>query len=326
MLLNIIITLILVVLSALFSGMTLGLMSLNVHALKRKVHLGNLDAIKIYPLRKQGNQLLCTLLLGNVTVNAVLSVFLGSITVGVVAVVVSTVLIVLFGEIIPQAIFSKHALPFGAKFIWLVYIFYYVFYPVTKPLAMGLDKLLGGELPTVFSKKELMLFLDQHKKTHRTDIDHDELEILKGGLAFSEKKVKDVMTKRSDTYFIEQGTILTKVERNNIRVRGHSRIPVYNKKTNKIVGVLYSKDLINISPEEQKSVKDVMRRKILIIKDTANLDDVLNMFRKKKIHLFIVADKTKNMVGIITLEDVLEEIVGEIVDEYDILVKLGKNK
>jgi metal transporter CNNM len=106
---------VLIFFSALFSGLTLGLMGLDKYELKRKVELGNADAQKVYPLRKQGNLLLTTLLVGNVAVNAALSIFLGSIASGLVAGVVATVLIVIFGEIIPQSVFSRFALKLGAR-------------------------------------------------------------------------------------------------------------------------------------------------------------------------------------------------------------------
>src|SRR3989338_4425765 len=110
-------------LSALFSGLSLGLMSLDPFSLRRKAKLGNLAAKKIYPLRKRGNQLLCTLLIGNIAVNSTIAVLLSSLTTGVIAGFMATGLIVIFGEIVPQAIFARHALQFGAKFSWLVYPF-----------------------------------------------------------------------------------------------------------------------------------------------------------------------------------------------------------
>jgi len=151
-----VITLLLIGFSALFSGLTLGLMGLDVHELKRKAKLGDKNAIKIYPIRKHGNLLLATLLLGNVGVNSALSVFLGSIATGVVAGIVATALIFLFGEIIPQAVISRHALKFGAQTTWLVWIFLALLFPLTYPIAWVLNKMLGSEMPTIYSKHELI--------------------------------------------------------------------------------------------------------------------------------------------------------------------------
>jgi len=308
---------VLLTLSGLFSGLTLGLMSLNPFDLKRKVKLKYPFAKKIYPLRKRGNLLLCTLLLGNVGVNSVLAVFLGSITSGVIAAIVATGLIVIIGEILPQAVFSRYAMILGARASWLVYLFLIILYPVTKPLSMILDKSLGGELPTIFSKKEFRYILEEHKSYEKSDLAKHEFKILEGGLVFSEKVVKDVMTPKSNVFSIEQNTILNKENLKKIHASGHSRIPVYSKTMDKIVGRLYVKDLIIIKPESKKLVKSIMRKNVYYVDVTDNLDKVFALFKNRRVHLMVVIDEFKNILGIITLEDVLEEIVGEIIDEHD---------
>jgi len=324
--LTVVIIICLVVCSALFSGLTLGLMSLNPFSLRRKVKLGDKDAMKIYPLRKKGNLLLSTLLLGNVMVNAALSIFLGSMTTGIAALVIATGLIVLFGEILPQALFARYALKLGARMVWFVYIFFFILYPVTKPLSLGLDKLFGGELPKAVSKKEFRIMFEEQATLDKSDLDKDEMKILKGGLGFSDKTVKDVMTPRVNIFFIEQDSPLTKQTLNRLHSQGHSRVPVYDKVQDKVVGILYSKDLITVDPHDKILVKKVMRKKVQFIKETAKLDDVMNLFKQKKIHLFVVLDDFKGIAGIITLEDVLEEIVGEIVDEYDRIADMRRGK
>src|SRR3989344_321450 len=107
---KIVIVIALVVVSGLFSGLLLGLMSLSLDMLRRKVALNNPAAVRIYPLRKKSNQLLCTLILVNVAVNTAIALVLGSLTSGLAAGVIATSLIVVFGEILPQAFFAKHGL------------------------------------------------------------------------------------------------------------------------------------------------------------------------------------------------------------------------
>lgn len=290
-------------------------MSLNIFVLKRKVRLGNLDAAKIYPLRKQGNLLLCTLLLGNVAVNATLSIFLGSLTVGIIAVGVATGLIVIFGEILPQAFFARHALKFGAKCTWLVWIFLIILYPITKPISLALDAMLGGEIPTAFSKRELRLFLAEQKKLKRSEIDNDDYEILRNSLYFSELTVRSIMTPLKNCFFIERETILDNKAFSKIHSSGHSRIPIYEKRKQKVVGILFAKDLITKTPGVRADT--IMRKHVRSIKASHHLDDVLHMFQRWRNHLCIVRDSNKKVVGIVTLEDVLEEIIGEVVDEHD---------
>jgi metal transporter CNNM len=319
--LNYIIVIFLLILSGLFSGMTLGFMSLNIFSLRRRVKLGNKQATRVYPLRKRGNLLLVTLLLGNVTVNSILAIFLGSITVGVVAAFISTGLIVIFGEILPQAVFSRHALKFGSKTTGIAWVFLIIFYPIAKPLSIILDYFLGGELPTMFSKKEFKLILREQKnlkhKNKKTEVKAHEFEILEGGLEFSTRTVKSVMTPRVNTFFIRKNAVLNKNMLKKIHKQGHSRIPIYGKTKDKIVGVLYAKDLMTINPKEDILVSKIMRKEIHIISENQKLGRVLNKFKKEKVHLFIVHGKFGGVSGIITLEDVIEEIVGEIVDEHD---------
>ena len=314
----------LLLLSGLFSGLTLGLMGLDPFELKRKVKLGNKNAKKIYPLRRRGNLLLSTLLIGNVAVNSTLAVFLGSITAGVIAGFISTALIVIFGEIIPQAVFSRHALKYGSKTTWLVYIFLYLLYPITKPMAMILDKTLGGELPNIYSKHEFRLILQEQKNLKESDLSNREFAILEKGLLFSERKVHDIMTPRINTFFVSKNTLISKPLLKKVHKKGHSRIPVYDRKTEKVIGILYSKDLLMVDPEEKLRAKDIMRKHVPTILENDKLDKVLNLFKEKKVHLFVVKDEFGGMAGIVTLEDVIEEIVGEIMDEYDWIMDMRK--
>lgn len=323
---NYIIVILLLILSGLFSGLTLGLLGLNVFDIKRKARAGNKFARKIYPLRKQGNLLLVTLLLGNVAVNSTLAVFLGTITAGVIAGVVATSLIVLFGEIIPQAVFSRYALTFGSKLTWLVYVFLFLFYPVAKPIAMGLDYFLSDELPTIFSRREFRYLIQEHKRHKKTDLEKHDFEILEGGLKYSEKEVRDVMTPRKHTFFLYSTDKLGKTNLRNIQKKGHSRIPVYSQKSKKMVGILYMKDVVAVSPADRVVVKKVMRRDVHRIKETSKLNRVLHLFKEKRVHLFIVNNDAGRFTGIITLEDVLEEIVGEIVDEHDLREDMREGK
>ncbi|MCK5211744.1 DUF21 domain-containing protein, partial [Candidatus Parcubacteria bacterium] len=179
---DIVIILILVGFSALFSGLTLGFFSLSKDDLERKTKLGDARAKKIYRVRKNGNLLLCTLLIGNVAINSALSIFLGSITSGFLAGITATGLIVIFGEIIPQATFSRYAFELGVRVVWIVRIFIFVLYPICWPLAWLLDKILGDEMPSVYSRKELIKIIEEHEQSGDSKLDEDEEKIIKGAL------------------------------------------------------------------------------------------------------------------------------------------------
>ena len=149
---------ILVALSGLFSGLNLGLMSFTDDDLGLVIS-GSGDpeevecAQKIRPLRKRGNLLLCTLLLGNTLVNAVIAVLLADLTSGLVGTCVTTGLIVVFGEIVPQSICSRHALAVGALAMPLVEFFVLICYPIAYPISLILDRVLGREVSAIFSRQ-----------------------------------------------------------------------------------------------------------------------------------------------------------------------------
>ena len=314
---DLIIITILLFLSAIFSGLTLGFFSLNKEDLKRKADLGDNEARKVYAIRKNGNLLLCTLLIGNVAVNSALSIFLGGIVSGVVAGIMATSLIVIFGEILPQAIFSRYALKIGAKFSWLVRIFIFIFYPVTLPIACALNKGLGEEIPTIYSKRELIKIIEDHEDSNESDIDTDEEKIIKGALSYSSKTVDDILTPRTEVFSLPVDQKLNKSNIALICKKGHSRVPVYEKNLDNIVGILYAKDLL-LKDYESKSVGDIARDNVIFVDIDKPLDDLLNAFKNTKSHLFVVLDKHGVVSGIVTIEDVIEEIIGsEIVDEYD---------
>ena len=319
-----VVSIVLILFSALFSGLTLGLMGLDKHELERKVKLGDKSAKKVYRVRRRGNLLLTTLLLGNVGVNAILSIFLGSIATGVVAGFAAIALIFIFGEILPQAVISRHALAFGARTAWLVRIIIVLLYPVCGPIAWALDKMLGREMPTLYSRGELLSIIKEHGSSGESEIDRDEERIMKGALTFSKKKVKDVMTPKSIIKIVHLDEKLDDKLMNRLKNTGHSRVPVYNKTKDDVVGVLHVKDLVGHCSYNEK-VSDIQRKSIEKVNVSAELDDVLNKFLQTRNHLFIAVNKKGKVEGLISIEDILEEIVGrEIVDESDKHIDLRK--
>lgn len=307
----------LVLLSGLFSGLTLGLLSLDKNELKRKISLGDKEAKKVYSVREKGNLLLCTLLLGNVGVNSALAIFLGSIASGFAAGLMATGLIVIFGEIIPQATFARYALKIGAKTAWLVKIFTFILLPICWPIAWVLDKVLGEEMQTIYSKKELMKIIEEHEGTKESDIDADEERIIKGALSFSDKSAESIMTPRTVVYTLEVSAVLDKKLLNEVKEEGFTRIPIYQNSIDNVIGILYSKDLINIKLKTK--IKNIYRKeKILTISKDLKLDKLLNTFIKTKTHLACVKNEYQEFEGVVALEDVIEEILRlEIMDETD---------
>lgn len=307
----------LIALSAIFSGLTLGLFSLDKDDLKIKSELGDSRAKKIYRLRKNGYLLLSTLLIGNVAVNSTLSIFLGSITSGFAAGIISTSLIVVFGEIMPQAAFAKHAFVWGARFSWLARFFMILLWPICRPLSLLLEAILGKEISTYYSKKELMKLIEHHEDSSSSEIDTDEERIVKGALSYSDKTVKDIMMPHHKVFALHHDTPLDDSNIRIISASGKSRIPIFGENLNEIIGILYAKDLIEQNYKNKKA-GEIARKKVIFIDHNHKLDDLLNHFKRTRNHLFVVKDAGQDVCGIVTIEDVLEEIIGEeIHDEFE---------
>ncbi len=311
------IIIILIFFSALFSGLTIGFLGLDKTELERKKKIGDKRASKISQVRKNGNLLLVVLLLGNVIVNSVLAVFLGDKFSGIIAVLISTGLIVVFGEIVPQAIFYRHALSIGYYFVPLVKFFTFIFYPIAWPIAKLLDKILGKEEDTIWSKKEIKEIIKYHEDSQDSDLDQDEEDILLGALSFSEKKVKKIMTPKNVVFTVEENAFLDNELLAKIKKTGFTRVPVFREREDNIVGVLNIKSLINL--QEGRKVYDIYdRHKISEVLEDDKLDDLLNSFIRKKSHIAFVKNIHGTFLGIVTMEDVIEEIISkEIVDETD---------
>ena len=305
--------------SAIFSGLTLGYFSLDLASLRRKAAHGDKQALAIYPLRARGNLLLTTLLLGNVTVNTILSVYLGSLISGVFASILATGLIFLFGEIGPQALFSRHALAFCSRLAPLTRVLLVLLYPIAFPVAYTLDKLLGHATPAMFSHGEIMQIVSEHEDSEHSTIDADEKRIVHGALQFSHRRVREVMTPLEDVVMFDENQKLNHLFFTKVGAAGYSRFPIYSGNKTNIVGILFAKDLLTEDEDIAiKQTEEAFETNIMRIKASTTLDTVLTQMLKRKQHLAIVEKESGEITGVLALEDIIEEIIQvEIEDEDD---------
>eukprot|EP01012_Entosiphon_sulcatum_P019867 TRINITY_DN24830_c0_g1_i1.p1 TRINITY_DN24830_c0_g1~~TRINITY_DN24830_c0_g1_i1.p1 ORF type:complete len:542 (+),score=136.07 TRINITY_DN24830_c0_g1_i1:40-1665(+) len=330
----------LVVLSALFSGLTLGLFGLDTFSLKVISTSGSPEnrryAQRIRPLREKGNHLLCTLLLGNVVVNALLSILMAEMTSGLLGLLVSTTLIVIFGEIIPQATCTRHALLLGSKALPLLQTFMVLLYPVAKPIALILDCFLGKDVGQIYDKNELRTLVQIHRE--KGAVGASEEAIVSGAFQFADLTVVDIMTKLEDVYMLNIDSKLDAETLTAIWQTGHTRIPVYEKDVNTIAGMLYVKDLVLVHADDKMPLKNFLlyhSREFYKVPSDTKLPVMLQKFKSGKSHLAIVfrinntgaTDPFYETVGIVTLEDVIEQIIqDEIVDEMDVYVDIATKR
>lgn len=322
-------------LSGLFSGLNLGLMALDQTELKIVQNTGSPKersyANKIAPIRAHGNFLLCSLLLGNVLVNNTLTILLDTLTSGLVAVIGATMGIVIFGEIIPQALCSRHGLAVGAYTIWMTKFFMLLTFPLSYPISKLLDLILGAEIGTVYDKKRLIELL--RVTNDENDLVKEEFDIVTGALIYKDKTVKHVMTKLEDVYMLPIETVLDFDTVADIREYGYSRIPVYQGDKKNIVHILFAKDLMFVDPDDKMPltmVCDFYNNDVNFVFQDTPLNVMFNEFKGgDKGHMAFVQDINNEgdgdpfyeTIGLVTLEDIIEEIIQqEIVDETDVIV------
>ncbi len=311
---DIIIVLALITASGMFSGLTIGLMGLGIDDVQRSADLGDKNAAKVLPVIKSGNLLLVTLLLGNTAVNATLSIFLGGVVgTGLMAGVISTALILVFGEILPAAALTRHALVVGAKVAGLVKVLMFVFYPVSGPISMLLDRVLGEQLPDMLNRRELRHVIETHQQSQDSDIDALDRDIILGTLSLQEKTAEMIMTPCEQVVTVGYKDILDETMISKLKESGYTRFPVL--RDDRIVAVLNIKELVGVALKNNL-VKEFITDRLIHIHTNIKADDMLNRMIKGKVHIASVSDQS-GWAGIITMEDVLEALIGhEISDEY----------
>lgn len=226
---QIVMIIVLLACSALFSGLTLGLMGLDKTGLEIVMDGGDAKnaeyARRIYPVRQTGNLLLCTLLLGNTSVNALLSILLADKAGGTAGFLISTFSILVLGEITPQAFCSRYALKVGSLTVPVVRVIMFVLYPVTKPISLVLDRALGDEIATTYSSSELLKMLEIHVKENA--MDKETANAMTGALTYKDTSVSQVMTPLANTFMLSLDAKLNFETIASIFKAGYSRIPVY---------------------------------------------------------------------------------------------------
>ncbi len=308
----------LISLAAICSGLNVAVLSLDLADLKRKAKLGNKQAKKILPLRSNVHLLLGSILFTNVAAASATSILLGDHLNGWIAALISTLLLVILGEVFPQALFSKNALFWTSRFSWLLKTMIVVTYVASKPLQLLLDSLFPNKRGQLQSRHELGLLINEHLDDETSELDDDEIEIMRGALQLSEKRVRDIMTNIRHTYWLEPSTKLDGDKIDEIKEKGYSRIPVLDHKLTKCYGLLLMKDLVDIDFDQNTyRVDDMPLHPTQLVGSMTALDTMFRKFIAARSHL-IPIEKDDAIVGVVTIEDLIEEIIGhEIEDETD---------
>lgn len=300
-------------LSICFAAMSAAYRGLSTPHVRHWARKGDATASKLYPLRARGSATLLTIeLLRSVSLAAfvvLLSRTYWPLFAGLVVAVLSFV-----GFVIVSELYLK---PFGlrllAAFAGILLALTHVLKPITIPLGRVLDRYIADE-PVVLTKADLDRSL-QEVETSDTDLTSDELRILRHTLTFGDKTVHDVMTPRSVVVSVAAHETLSPIVLDELHKSGHSRFPVLGPEK-EVVGILYTHDLIEI--KAHALVQEIMHPKVYFVNEERELDHVLQAFLRTKKHLFMVVNAYAEVVGVVTIEDVLEQVLGRpIIDEFD---------
>lgn len=310
----------LILLAAICSGLNVALMSLNPSELKHKAQLGDKRARLVYPLRKNAHLSLASILLVNVAAASGTAIVLGDYYSGLVAGMIATLTLVIFSELAPQALFTRKALVVCSYLAPLMRLMILITYPIAKPLQLTLDRLLGTqESKRLHTRHELGLMINDHLGDDASELDEDEVEIIKGALQLSEKTVGSIMTELRHVYWMTPNTVIDSKKIDEIKDMGWSRIPILSEKRKQVIGILLMKDLVDVDfSHNNYKINELPLYPVEPVGSRTALDTMFRKFIAAKTHLIPVR-KNGDIVGIITIEDLLEEIIGhEIVDESDL--------
>ncbi len=324
--------LLLILISAFFSGSELALLTVNRVKLNSMFEDGSIRADKVLQLIKDPNKLITGILIGNNIVNILATSLATSYATKVlpnekIAVLVSTVvltlLIVIFAEMFPKTVSNANSLKISLLVYYPVRFSLFVFTPLiwlfthVNNLLLKIFRINSCESSLAMNHRELETVIDMSQKEGM--IHQNEQAMLKSVFEFSETHVSDIMVPRVDMVCldIEDGIEeFFKIVREN----GLSRIPVYEDKPDNIIGVLFVKDVIRWV-SNHKSIQDMKIkatiRPVDFVPEPKLIDQLFNEMRNKKSHIVMVVDEYGGVSGLVTLEDILEEIVGEIQDEFD---------
>jgi len=246
---------------------------------------------------------------------------------------IMTFILLTFGEITPKTMAMKNPAKWALSISRYTYYFYILLYPLItlfNILSVAISKFFNHsstEVGQLLSGEEIKAIIQIGLEDGI--LDKDEKDMLHGVFNVSEKVVREIMTPRPDTICIEASSSIEQVLK-LIQEHGHSRIPVYEEKIDNIIGIIYAKDLLSIKESHKSAIQlKSITRPAVFIPDTKNIEELLQQMKASKFHLAIVVDEYGGTAGLVTFEDIIEEIVGEVQDEYDMeesnFIKLDQN-
>lgn len=319
-----------VILSAFFSSSESALACLNHIRLKNMAGEGNKRARGAMWFEQHLDSMVTTILIGNTLVNvaaATISVFfwLEAVSLnwgatGAIAAAVMFAIVIVFGEVIPKNLGKKRPEKFVMIFAPVLRFFYYLFYPlniVMKGIRKILDKLFKEKSEQTITDDELITIVDEAQT--EGGLDEYEGRLIRSAIEFDDLTVVDILTPRVEVEAVEQGTPMEEVL-GVYRETGYTRLPVYKESIDNVVGVINEKDFLNIYLDGASSFDPIITP-VVCATPRMKISVLLRRLQKEKSHLAVVVDEFGGTMGVVTMEDIIEELVGEIWDEHDEVVE-----
>jgi len=329
---NIVVLGVLILFSGFFSSIELAIFSISKIKMRRLVAENKKNAKLLSDMKQKPQALLTTILIGNNFVNVAaasiatvvsLEVFPSEIGIAV-ATGIITMAILIFGEITPKSLALKHNEYIALNTAPIIKIFALLF----SPLVFILGKITGGFVRIFGGEKGGDVLTEDEVKTvislgaEEGAIKKEEKEMIHRIFKLNDLMVEDVMTPRSEIESIESGTKIKDID--SKLLQEHSRIPVYKNDLDEILGIFHVRDLIALKGKYNSLTADKLMKPPQYVYANKKIDKLLSEFQKNKNHLVIAVDEYGGTIGLVTIEDILEEIVGEILDETDVLPIIKK--
>ena len=326
---------VLIGLSGFFSGLEVALVGVRMAKVEQMVKDKVKGSTSLLKLKKNPSRMMASVNLGNNLVNVASTAIATDIALKIfgndglaIVIGIMTFLILVFGEITPKTYCNANAPKIAARYSRILLAFSYAFYPIVRMLeaiTKGIIRLTGSsDNPPGLTEDEIKGVIDQGLKDKA--IEKQESELVHGALNFDDIVIRSVMTPRTKMFTLNSKKILFEAlpEINN---SGFSRIPVYSENSDNIIGIVHVRDVLKSLEHDEKviSLESIMRKPIFVSQEKM-VSDLLKEMQGRQTHMAIVVDEFGGVEGCVTLEDLLEEIVGEIHDEKDTVQEIFQSE
>ncbi|MBC8516466.1 MAG: HlyC/CorC family transporter [Nitrosopumilus sp.] len=326
---------VLIGLSGFFSGLEVALVGVRKSKVVQLFNKGKKGSKALHKLKMNPSWMMSSVNLGNNLVNVGASALATSLAIRLfgddglgIAVGIMTFVILVFGEITPKTYCNANSTKIALRYAPVLLVFSYAFYPVVKffeIITRGVVKMTGSSYaPPPITEEEIKGVIDQGLEEKA--LEREEMELVHGALKFDDTVIRSVMTPRTKMFSLNSKMLLFEALP-QINQMGHSRIPIYGDTSDDIVGIIHVRDVLKELEKDNKmaSLEEIARKPVFASQEKM-VSALLKEMKGRKTHMAIVVDEHGGVEGLVTLEDLLEEIVGEIEDETDLTRHIGYEK